>query len=241
LDLSARRGLIDRDANALLREIMQLTDIRVTDLMVPRVDMVAYDVNDPPGGLADLFRTTHLRKIPVYDGDIDHILGVVYAKALLQRDVSLRDLVVEVPFVPETVNIERAMLQLRVTRRQTAIAVDEYGGVAGLITLEDIIEEIVGDIAEPQEPAGEPPVRQIGQNEYHIDGDLAIHEWVEAFGIDVSGHRISTVGGFVVMLLGRIPVVGDAVTYHNLRFTVEAMRGRRVSRLKLELLKGGRQ
>lgn len=236
LDLSVRRGLIGPDANAFLQEIVQLTDIRVADIMVPRVDMIAYDVNGPPGGLIDLFRKTHLRKVPVYDGDIDHVLGVVHAKRLLlDGGGDLRELVVKVPFLPEAANIERALLQLRVGRKQMAIVVDEYGGVAGLVTLEDIIEEIVGDIEETQEADRTRPVSRVGENEYLIDGDLAIHEWVDAFKIDLGGRRISTVGGFVISLLGRIPAVGDAADYRNLHFTVEGMRGRRISKLRLEL------
>ncbi len=237
LDLSARRGLIGHDANALLQEILQLTDIRVAAVMVPRVDVIAYDVNDPPGGLIELFRRTRLRKVPLYDGDIDHILGVVHAKRLLLNpNTALRDLVMKVPFVPEAANIERAMLQLRTTRKQMAIVVDEYGGVAGLVTLEDIVEQIVGDIEETQEPDHGRPVQRVGELEYLLDGDLAIHEWVDAFKIDLSGQRISTIGGFVISLLGRIPAVGDSVSYRNLHFTVEAMRRQRISKLRLQLL-----
>jgi len=236
LDLSARRGLIAKDANLLLQEILQLTDIRVADIMVPRVDVVAYDVDGPPAGLAKLLAETHLRKIPVYAGDIDHILGVVHAKRLLLApETPLRRLVVPVPFMPEAANIERALLQLRVKRRQMAIAVDEYGGVAGLVTLEDIIEQIVGDIEETHEAPRRPAVERIGENEYLLDGDLAVHEWLEAFHIDLAGKRISTVGGFVISLLGRIPAEGDVANYRNLRFTVEEMRRRRIGRLRLEL------
>jgi putative hemolysin len=236
VDLSARRGLIDRDANALLREIVELTDIRVSEVMVPRVDIVAYDVNDPPEGLSDLFRETRLRKIPVFDRDIDNLLGVVYARQLLfGNSQPLRERILPVPFVPEAANIERALLQLRVSGQQTAFVVDEYGGIAGLVTLEDITEEIVGNIEESQEAIRDEPVRRVGRNEYLLDGDLAIHEWADAFQIDLQGERISTIGGFVMSLLGRIPSVGDVASYRNLEFRVEAMRGRRISTIRLRL------
>jgi len=239
LDLSAERGLIDRNANALLREIVQLTDIRVADVMVPRVDVIAYDVDAPPAGLVELFRRTRLRKLPVYEGDIDGVLGLVYAKRLLLApEAPLRRLVVKAPFIPAAANLERALLQLCTTGRQMAIVVDEYGGVAGLVTLEDIIEEIVGNIEETREDRAAEPVRRSGHNEYLLDGDLAIHEWLDAFKIDLSGQRISTIGGFVVSLLGHIPAVGETAGYRNLEFTVEAMRGRRISKLRLRLLEG---
>jgi len=240
LDLSAERGLIDRDANALLREIVQLTHIRVADVMVPRVDVIAYDVDAPPSGLVELFRRTRLRKLPVYEGDIDGVLGLVHAKRLLLApEAPLRQLVVKAPFIPAAGNVERALLQLCTTGRQMAIVVDEYGGVAGLVTLEDIIEEIVGNIDETREDRAAEPVRRTGENEYILDGDLAIHEWLDAFKIDLSGQRISTIGGFVVSLLGHIPTVGETASYRNLHFTVEAMRGRRISKLRLQLLEAG--
>jgi len=239
LDLSARRGIIGHDANALLQEIIELTDLRVSDIMVPRVDMIAYDVDSPPAGLLDLFRRSGLRRIPVYERDIDHVLGLVHAKRLLlQPEGPLRDLVAPVLFVPEAANVERLLIQLRTQRAQTAFVVDEYGGTAGLVTLQDVLEEIVGDIPEPGEGDREPAVRQVGPRAYLLNADLAIHEWADAFRMDLSGRRISTVGGFVVSRLGRIARVGDVVTYRNLRFRVESMRRSRIGQLRLELMEG---
>jgi len=236
LDLSTKQGLIDRDASDLLREIVELTDLRVGDIMIPRVDVVAYDVNDPPAGLVELFRRTRLRKIPVYRGDIDHLLGVVYAKRLLlSPDRPLEELVVKAPFVPESANVERLLVQFRVTRTQLAIVVDEYGGMAGLVTLQDVLEEIVGDLPDPFDRQRGPAVQRLAPRRYLVDADLAIHDWADLFRIDLSGRRISTVGGFVVSLLGHIPQVGEQAAYRNLRFTVHAMRGRRIEQLLLEL------
>ncbi len=239
LDLSAKRGVIERDVNVLLQEIVALTDIRVSDIMVPRVDMLAYDVDGDPAGLIQMFTTTRLRKIPVYEKDIDHVLGVIHAKRLLLNPAApLRQLVAKVPFVPEAANVERVLLQFRVTRTQMAIVVDEYGGTAGLVTLEDVMEEIVGDIPDDRSGAA-PSVQHLDEGEYLLDGELAIHEWEEAFRIDLSGRRVSTVGGFVISLLGRIPREGDRVEYRNLRFTVVSMRRRRIDKIHLQLL-GGR-
>ena len=236
LDLSAKRGILDHDANSLLQEILELTGLRVRDVMVPRVDMIACDVDAAPAELSEMFRRTHLRKVPVYEGSVDRIVGVVHAKRLLLGGgESLRDLCVTVPFVPEAANLERVLLQFRVTQTQMAVVVDEYGGTAGLVTLEDVLEEIVGDIPDPHEPADQPAVRRVSEREYLLDGNLAIHEWQDAFKIDLGGARISTVGGFVLSLLGRIPHVGEAIDHRNLRFVVESMRGRRIATLRLLL------
>jgi len=236
MGLSARRGIIDHDANALLQEIVGLTDLRVADVCVPRVDVIAYDVDSPRQGLLELFRSTRLRRIPVYEGHLDRVLGLISAKhLLLQPDTPLRQMVQQPVFVPEAGNLERLLILFRTRRAQTAIVVDEYGGTAGLVTLQDVLEEIVGDIPEPHEIDLAAPVRQVGPHEYVINADLAIHEWADAFGMDLSGQRISTVGGFVTSLLGRIPRVGDSVDYRNLHFDVQSMRGRRISKLRLEL------
>ena len=238
IDISAKQGVISRDANSLLQEIFELQDLRVSAIMVPRVDLIAYDINAPRTGLVTLFKETHLRRIPIYDGDLDHILGVVHAKrVLLSPQTPLNELLVPVIYLPEAANLERALLQLRARGRQMAVVVDEYGGTAGLVTLEDILEEIVGDIPDADGAEAGPAVQTIGPGEYLIDGDLAIHDWCEAFEIDLGDSKITTVGGFVMSILGHVPSVGDEARFRNLRFEVETMRGRRVGRLRLTLAK----
>ncbi len=235
LDLSARRGILGPQANVLLQEIVGLTDLRVRDIMVPRVDMISYDVDGPRAGLVRLFKQTRLRRIPVYQRTIDNILGVIPAKRVLfHPDLPVRDEVVKIPFVPEAADLERTLVQLRVRGAQMAIVVDEYGGTAGLVTLEDILEEIVGDIPDRYDQAG-PLVEKLSPGHYVVDGDLAIHEWADAFDIDLQGRRISSVGGFVTYLLGRIPAAGDEATYRNLKFTVAAMRRRRIGKIEVHL------
>ena len=237
LDLSAKRGLLNDEANALLHEIVDLANVRVADVMTPRVDVIAWDINEPRQHLVRLVTAERLRRVVVYDGDIDHVLGLIHAKRLLLSPlVALRELVVPIPFVPATANIERVLLRFRATGRQVAIAVDEYGGTAGLIALDDILEEIVGDITRDDQRESGPAVEQVAAGQYVLDGNLAVHEWADAFGIDLHGGRISTIGGFVMSSLGRMPRVGDVVTYRNLRLTVQTMRGRRIGKLKLELL-----
>jgi len=193
-------------------------------------------VDAAPAGLLELFARTRLRRIPVYEGDVDHVLGLVHAKRLLfQPDGPLRDLVAETFFVPEAGNLERLLMQFRMKRSQTAIVVDEYGGTAGLVTMQDVLEEIVGDLPEPEDIGQTPPVEKTGPRSYRIRGGLAIHDWADAFKMDLAGKRISTVGGFVTAQLGRIARVGDTAKYRNLRFTVESMRGSRIGKLLLEL------
>ena len=235
LELSHQRGLIASNESDWLKEIIELSRLKVGDIMVPRVDMVAYDADQPPAGLVQLFCRSGLVRIPVYRGDLDDILGLVYAKDLLLAPATpLASLVRPVHFVPETATVDKLLAQFRKTRSQMAIVVDEYGGTAGLVSLEDALEEIVGDISGPGEQVLE-AVTQVGPNEYLVDGDLPIHQWHDTFDIPMDIHRVSTIGGLVMSLLGRLPKVGDIVRYRNLEFMVESMRRHRIARVRLRL------
>jgi len=236
LTLSKKRGVITTDENELLQELLELTDLRAGDIMVPRVDMVACDVNSSTQELLELVRKKHVTRIPVYEGDLDHIVGVVHAKRILvEPERPIREVISPIQFVPISAPLEKVLIQLRAKRSQIAIVVDEYGGTAGLITLEEIVEEIVGDIAEGREEPAGPLVRRVGPNEWLVDGDLPIHEWAEAFPTDLGNVRFRTVGGLVVSILGHIPQVGEQARYRNVIFTVEAMRRRRVGLLRMRL------
>ena len=157
------------------------------------------------------------------------------AESVRDPDRPVREFLSPVQFVPESATLERVLLQFRATRSQLGIVVDEYGGTAGLITLEDVLEEIVGDIADARESDRGPAVKRLGSAEWLVDGNLPIHEWADAFPTDLAAAGLSTVGGFVTSLLGHIPRVGERAHYHNLAFTVEAMQRRRVALLRVRL------
>lgn len=235
VELSRQRRLIAPHESDWLRQVIELNRLKVADIMVPRVDMVAYDLDAPREGLVELFCRTGLAKIPVYRGDVDDTRGVIYAKAvLLDRSAPLKGLVRPVPYVPETATVDKLLLQFRRTGTQMAIVVDEYGGTAGLVSVEDALEEIVGDILAPDEPP-EPPVRRLGPDEYLIEADEPIHDWAETFGIQDQVERVSTLGGLVMSLLGHVPKVGETARLQNLEFSVEAMRRHRIHLLRVRL------
>ncbi|MFQ5807297.1 MAG: hemolysin family protein [Phycisphaerae bacterium] len=237
LVMSRRRGLINRIEDAYLREVINLSEIRARDVMVPRVEVQMFDVNGPPEELRDLMRTTHLTKIPVYDGAIDNVVGLVYAKVLFfEPDKPLRDLVTPVRFVPELITGEQLLKHFRKTKSQIAIAVDEFGGMAGLVTLEDVLEEIVGEIHDPEDEQAEPEIVQLSETEYEISGRLSVLYWVETFGIGGLTDRVATVAGLVTARLGRPAQVGESIRIGNVELGVIAVSGRRIQRLRLTLL-----
>jgi CBS domain containing-hemolysin-like protein len=162
----------------------------------------------------------------------------VYAKtAFLNPDGPLADLVRPVYYVPETKTIESLLKDFRARKIQFAVVVDEYGGVSGIVTLEDCLEEIVGDIEDETDRPAADPVQRASDTEYLLAGDLSIRSWADAFGLDVpaEGGRVSTVAGFVTFLLGRLPKPGDLARWRNLEFTVEEVAHRRVMRVRVRL------
>ena len=226
-----KRGLITADENKLLTEIIELGFLKARHVMRPRVDMIACAVTDPPQTAREMMLKNRLTKLPIYVRSKDNIVGLVYLRQLLlEADTSLDKLVQQVHFVPEQKTVESLLEFFRKTRTDTAIVVDEYGGIAGSVRLEDIAEELLGPI-EPT--SGIEPIEQIGPLKYRLAGNLAIHDWAQSFGIEPAETQLSTIGGLVTALLGKIPKSGDVAYLKNLKFTVERVRKRRIETLIL--------
>ena len=233
VNLSRRRGLITEDENRLLGEVIELGLLKVRHVMQPRVDLIACDVSDSPDQVREQMQRHHLTKIPVYVRDMDNVVGVVHLRQLfLKPGVSVDRLVQPVHFVPEQKTVESLLEFFRKTGTDMAVVVDEYGGLAGSVQLEDIAEELFGRM---EIAVGIEPIKQLGPFEYRLAGDLAIHDWADVFGIDLEQTRLSTIGGLVTALLGRIPKKGDAAYLGNLKFTVDRVRRHRIETVILTL------
>ncbi len=234
LSLSEKHGAVAPRARSMIDAVLDFGRMKVKDVMVPRVDMMLFDISRSMEEFMALVRGSIYKKVPVFEGTSDNLLGVVYAKdVLLNPDATLKELVKPVLFVPESKNIESLLREFRREHQQMAIVVDEFGGTAGLITLEDILEEIVGDIRDEAERPEE-PIKRLVDNRYVVHGGLSIKDWSETFGIELESEEAGTVGGFVVSLLGRIPQKEDSVSYQNIVFTVDEVKRRRITRLLVE-------
>ena len=178
-------------------------------------------------------KENHLTKLPVYSQTIDNVVGLIHLRQLLLKPgVSLDKIVQQVHFVPEQKTVESLLEFFRRSQTDTAIVVDEYGGIAGSVRLEDIAEELFGQM----EPTSHiEPIKQTGPFEYRLAGNLAIHDWAEVFGIDLAETRFATVGGLVTALLGKIPRSGDVAHLKNLKFIVEKVKKHRIETLTLIL------
>ncbi len=233
VNLSRRRGLIGEDENRLLGEVIELGMLKVRHVMLSRVDMITTNVAQPPAAVRDLMQKHHLTRVPVYAGHVDNIVGLVHLRELLlQSGVLLDRLLQPIQFVPEQKTVESLLEFFRKTGTDMAVVVDEYGGIAGLVRLEDIAEELFGRI---ESPTTARPIQQLGPLQYRLAGDLAVHDWADAFGVDLEETRVSTVGGLVTTLLGRIPRKGDVAYIGNLKFTVERVRRHRIETVILSL------
>ena len=233
IDTTRKQGLISADENKLLTEVIELGLLKVRHVMRPRVDMLACSVTDSPQIARKKMQENRLTKLPVYTGSIDNMVGLIHLRQLLLKSGTPLDKIVQqVNFVPEHKTVESLLEFFRRSRTDMAVVVDEYGGIAGSVRLEDIAEELFGQM----EPASHiEPIKQTGPFEYRLAGNLAIHDWAEVFGIDLTETRLATVGGLVTALLGKIPKSGDVTYLKNLKFTIEKMQKHRIETLILTL------
>jgi putative hemolysin len=238
IEVAAREGAVSVQESDMLADVLDLGQLRVREVMTPRVEIVGCDLITPMAIVLTVFRRTRHSRMVVYEDDMDNIAGVVYAKtAFLNPDRTLSELLRPVYYVPETKPVEGLLKDFRARKIQFAVAVDEYGGVAGIVTLEDCLEQIVGEIQGEADRQAVDPVQRVSEAEYLLAGDLSIRSWADSFDLEVpeEGGRYSTVAGFVTDLLGRMPRPGDTAEWRNLQFVVEEVKRRRVTRVRLRL------
>ncbi len=234
IEASRKQGLITPDENQLLLEIIEFSHLKVRHVMRPRVDMQACEISTAGKTVRRIMSENNLTKMPVYTRQLDDMAGFVHIrKLLLEPDKPVRDLLEKIHFVPEQKTVESLIGFFQDQRTDMAVVVDEYGGIAGQVLLADIIDELIGPLAE--QPTDAAAIEQIAPTQYRIAGNLAIHDWAEAFGIDPGKSRLATVGGFTAALLGRIPTPGDVAHLKNITLTVEKVTKHRIETLILTL------
>ncbi|MCL2647684.1 MAG: hemolysin family protein [Phycisphaerales bacterium] len=250
LEMSEKQGVIDVSENELLQEVVRIADLKVRDVMTPRVDITAFNIKDPSEKLIALFQSSHLNRILTFDGQIDHVTGMLYGKTVMLeatapgldvRRLDLRKLIQPVRYVPEQQSLDQLLHHFRQTRTQLAVVVDEFGGLIGVVTLTDVVEQMVGDIYEPYDQSAQ-AIERVGPDEYLVSGDLSMADWMDAFGARVETTHTTTVAGFLAAHLKRLPRAGDEVKLAHLSMHVESMRGRsgrRVDKVRLKLLTHG--
>ena len=231
-------GVIEADEREMIEGILHLEEIRVREIMVPRVDIVAVERSVPPDELLQRIIAVGHSRLPVYRENIDQIDGVLYAKDLLPfvigttEALPLASLLRRPYFVPESKRLDDLLAELQRERVHIAIVVDEYGGTAGLVTIEDILEEIVGEIQDEYDTEA-PLFEVVRPDELVADGRLALEDVAETFGLRFEEDDYDTLGGFVQKRLGRLPIAGDAFEAEGVRVEVQQVEHHRVRRMRV--------
>jgi putative hemolysin len=233
-------GAVDEEQKEIIESVFELHDTQVSEIMTPRTDVVAITADAPYDEVRDtILRAGHSR-IPVYEESLDHIIGVLYAKDLIRLDDSshfdVRKLMRSVPFVPEAKTIDQLLRQFRQEKIHLAIVLDEYGGTAGLVTIEDILEELVGEIDDEYDRQAPPELSHIDKDTLEADGRVHVDDVNEALAIGIPDNGdYDTIGGFVFSSMGKIPDKGEEFRHENVHFLVIDAEPRKINRLRIHV------
>ena len=236
---STKEGVVAEQESELLHAIFDFGDLLVRQVMIPRTEIIAVEADLPLNEILPLITESTYTKIPVYDDDLDNLLGIVHVKDLLRmmqeqdwQSSTVRSLVREALYVPETLLVSALLRELRDNRQHIAIILDEFGGTAGLVTLEDLMEEIVGEVSDPFDKFT-PEIEALEDGSYMIDGMCLMEDVNHALDLDLHDPAYDTIAGYTLGKLGRIPKVKDKIDSEEVTIEVEAMDGLRIDRLRL--------
>ena len=242
LHASFEKSLLDADALAMIEGVLQVSETQVRDVMIPRSQMDVIDITQTPEEFIPFVIETAHSRFPVIDDDKNDIIGILLAKDLLRyyagEDFNVRDMLRPAVFIPESKRLNVLLKEFRSNRNHIAIVVDEYGGVAGMITIEDVLEQIVGDIEDEYDfDETEDNIIRDTQGRYRVKALTEIVDFNEVLGTEFSDEEFSTIGGLVVSQFGHLPKRGESVTINNLKFTALRTDSRRLHSVLIEELK----
>ncbi|MBU7017637.1 MAG: HlyC/CorC family transporter [Theionarchaea archaeon] len=239
LTMAEEEGSLEGEERERIYNVFEFSDTVAREVMTPRTDMVCLDINATLEEARDIVVNTGFSRIPVYNENVDHIVGILYAKDLLQCSDSdgreLKDMVREPYYIPETKKVDELLKEMQKSKTHLAIAVDEYGGTAGIVTIEDLLEEIVGEIFDEYDKTNV-PVRMIDERTVIIDGMVPIDEVNELLGIRLPESGVETIGGFMLDQFGRIPEEGERISFDGVNFIVFKTDGVRIMKVKARIV-----
>jgi putative hemolysin len=238
VDAGHEGGVLEGDERQMIYSIFELGDTLVREIMLPRIYITALEVSTPLTTAVDaLIKSGHSR-VPVYEESVDNILGLLYAKDLLRvwrkgdQIESLRSLLRPATFVPEAKKVDELLEEMQAGHVHMAMVVDEYGGIAGLVTLEDIFEEIVGEIQDEYDQSEEAPYTQVGEGEYIFQGRVDLRDFNEVMSSQLPTEETETLGGFIYEHIGRVPSTGESLQVGDISLTIEQVTGRRIRKVR---------
>ncbi|MBI4608656.1 MAG: HlyC/CorC family transporter [Candidatus Rokubacteria bacterium] len=243
VDVGAREGVVERTEREMIHKVFELEDTLVREVMVPRPDMFCLDISTPPARVLEALREQLHSRVPVYEGSVDRIVGILYTKELLPYvrsgapDLDLRAHLHPPYFVPESKRVHALLKEFQAKKLHIAIVVDEYGGTAGLVALEDLLEELVGEISDEFD-VEERLIQPIDARTYRVSGKLPIDELNAATGLVLSSEAYDTVGGWVLDLFGRIPHRSERIETPEVTVVVEKVQRTRIVEVLVTLRTG---
>ncbi len=245
LEQHQMEGVVDEEEKEMIENVLELSDTTADEIMTPRTDVVAIEVNSDLNTVLDTITKAGHSRIPVYEESIDNIVGLVYAKDLLTEigetkdGFQLRKKIRTAYFVPETKPLRALLHEFQNQKLHIAIVLDEYGGTAGIVTLEDILEELVGEITDEYEQTPSQPIKKIDKNTTEFDARTYIDDANSQFEFNLpEDEDYDTVGGFVFSHLGYIPKTGETFDYENLKFTITSAETRKIKRIRIQKISG---
>jgi CBS domain containing-hemolysin-like protein len=240
VDAGEEEGVIEEDEKAMIYSIFQLDQTLAREIMIPRIDLIAFEGSTSLREATDSLLGTGHSRAPVYSSSVDDVIGLIYIKDLLAAwkedalDRTVSELMREAYFVPEAKIVDDLLAEMRARRVHMVIVVDEYGGTAGLVTIEDIVEEIVGEILDEYDYLEELPYQRLQEGEYIFSGGIDLDDVNQITGANVPKEGSETLGGFIYSQLGKVPVTGEIVDAGGLHFVVEEVAGRRIRKIRAE-------
>lgn len=242
LEVGKESGIIKEEGRKMISSIFNFDDELAYEIMTPRTDVFAIDILEPTSEYIDKLMELRYSRIPVYEDDYDNIIGILNIKDYLIKaretgfdKVDIREILREAYFVPETKNIDSLFFELQKTKNHIAVLIDEYGGFSGIVTMEDIVEEIVGDIDDEYDEDAH-VVKKIDENTFMIDGNVSLDDLEEDYGIILESDSSETIGGFIIDNLGEIPTesdLGKEMDFGEYKITITSVKERRIDKVKL--------
>lgn len=235
---------LEEEERRMIHGVVELGETEVKEIMRPRPDMICAEENSNPDQIRELIRTHGHSRIPIYKGNIDNITGIIYIKDLFlqaayqRKTTKLSSLARKAYFIPESKKVDELLKEFKRDKIHMAIVVDEYGGTAGLVTLEDILEEIVGEIQDEYDKEL-PPIQKLDERTYRVDAGVSIEDLNETLGTKIEEKGFETVGGFIYDLVGSVPDQGRKLEYKSaecgLKLLVEKVEGQRIKTVKITI------
>ena len=238
VEVGQPEGSLEKGEREMIYSIFQFGDTLAKDIMVPRIDVMALDINTTLGEARSLFVHAGHSRVPVYEDTVDNVVGLLYAKDLLsiREDDDLianhRDLLRLAYFVPEAKKVDELLAEMQTRSMHMSIVVDEYGGVAGMVTLEDIVEEIVGEIRDEYDESEEMPFEQVNADEYVFQGKVDLDIFNEIMGTEIATDNADTIGGYIYGQIGDVPTGGESLQAGGVTLIVDEVVGRRINKVR---------